>query len=415
MQATGIIVEYNPFHNGHLYHLRKAIELNPGQPIIAVMSGNFTQRGEPALLDKWLRTQMAVNNGVDLVIELPVISAVRSAEYFAQGAVQVLAATGIINNIVFGSENNKLGLLESAASLFVKEPEEYKQILKEQLKQGTSFPRARTNAVKQILGPETAESVKSPNNILAIEYIKAIKRFDLDITPQAIKRVGSSYHDQQPGENDIASATAIRNYIYTDKDKKIWRYLPEPSQKILANALESGRGPVNLKKWQEFCFFLYRQVSPEKLKEVPAGTEDLIRSSLYWRQKTSNYQELTNKLTSKTYPRSRVRRILTQLALNFEQNKFQKFTGSIPAYLRVLGLGTEGERLLTQLTKSSSLPVVIQPADYLREPEFNTADPLKYQLSLDILASDVYNLLLPAEPYKHGNQDFLKPLIKARR
>ena len=204
MKTVGIIAEFNPLHNGHKYLLDEAKRLSGADFCIVVMSGNFVQRGSPALLDKYTRTQMALLNGVDLVIELPVIYATASAEYFARGAVRLLDKLGVVDIITFGSECGNIELLKKAATELTEETPDFKKNLQDNLKKGLSFPKARSQAIgKQGDGSE-------PNNILGIEYIKALNYWDSSITPTTIERKGSGYHDEQ-----MASATAIRKMEFT--------------------------------------------------------------------------------------------------------------------------------------------------------------------------------------------------------
>ncbi|MFQ9151713.1 MAG: nucleotidyltransferase family protein [Blautia sp.] len=174
MKVTGIIAEYNPFHQGHAYHLSRARELTGADRILVVMGGNFMQRGEPAIIDKYTRTEMALRNGADLVLELPAASATGSAEYFAEGAVELLDASGVVNELCFGSELGELEPLEKAAELLLEEPEDYQELLRTELKKGKTFPEARETALSAFLPEQSL--LASPNNILAIEYIKALKR-----------------------------------------------------------------------------------------------------------------------------------------------------------------------------------------------------------------------------------------------
>ncbi|MFN2363813.1 MAG: nucleotidyltransferase family protein, partial [Halarsenatibacteraceae bacterium] len=225
MQTTGLIVEYNPFHNGHNYHLKQSKMLTDNQPSIAIMSGNFTQRGEPALFDKWVRSKMAVQAGIDLVLELPVTYAVRSAEYFARGTVLSLASTGLVNQIVFGSEKGQLQTLKKIARLLGSEPPEFKEKLKLNLNNGLSFPQARAEAIRELLGENAYQIISKPNNILGIEYLKAIKEYNLPVTAKTIERKDSNYHDPSPGLTDITSATAIRKLAYQGKIKTASNYI----------------------------------------------------------------------------------------------------------------------------------------------------------------------------------------------
>ena len=198
MKITGIITEYNPFHNGHLYHLNTAKKVTNCHGIVCIMSGNFVQRGEPAIIDKWKRTEMALLNGVDLVIELPTFYAVSSAEFFAKGAVDILNNIGVVDNIFFGSECGDINLLYKIAEVLTKEPKEFKLKIKENLKSGVTYAKAREKTLIDILDNEDLNEILSnSNNILGIEYIKAIIKSNSSITPLTMKREGSKYNDKK--------------------------------------------------------------------------------------------------------------------------------------------------------------------------------------------------------------------------
>ncbi|MFW5789670.1 MAG: nucleotidyltransferase [Bacillota bacterium] len=411
MQTTGLIVEYNPFHNGHNYHLKESKIITDNQPSIAIMSGNFTQRGEPALFDKWVRSKMAVQAGVDLVLELPTTYAIRSAEYFARGAVLSLASTGLVNKIVFGSEKGQLQILKKISSLLVSEPPEFKEKLKQNLKSGLSFPQARAEAIRELLGEEAYKIISKPNNILGIEYLKAIKEYNLPIEAETIARIDSNYHDQSPGNTNITSATAIRKLVYQGKIKTASKYIPESNQEIFINNFDKNRGPARLKTWQSYSLFNIRSLDKNELLDIPGFGENLTNSILNLRNKVNTYPELIESLTSKTYPKSRIQRAITQASLRLNKSKYKKFNLIKPAYLRVLAVGEKGKVILSELAKTTKLPIIIQPADYLSFPDFNTSNKLKYQLSLDINASNLYSLIIPARTARNGNRDFTERLI----
>lgn len=207
----GIITEYNPFHNGHKLHIEKSKFKTNSKHCIVVMSGNFVQRGEPALIDKYIRTKMALLNGADLVIELPIIYATASAELFSLGAVDTLNKTGIVNKICFGSEAGDLKYFLEVADILADEPPNYKEILLEHLNQGISYPRARMLSLGQILNKDLS-FLEEPNNILSIEYLKGLKKINSNISVHTIQREQAHFHSKDT-TGSIASATAIRKVI----------------------------------------------------------------------------------------------------------------------------------------------------------------------------------------------------------
>jgi predicted nucleotidyltransferase len=217
MKTIGIVAEYNPFHNGHLYQLQASRGQTGADCAVVVMSGNYTQRGEPAIVDKWARAEMALHSGADLVIELPVAYAMGSAEYFAYGAVKLLDSLNAVNMICFGSEAGSIEKLSAAAAILADEPESYKSYLKDYLSKGLSFPAARQKAIssycKNTYGKDDLSSLlKSPNNILGIEYLKALRRLKSNIVPMTIERVGNEYN-QAELTGKMSSATSIRKTI----------------------------------------------------------------------------------------------------------------------------------------------------------------------------------------------------------
>ena len=233
MRIVGIIAEYNPFHNGHQYHIEKSLELTGADAAVVVMSGNFIQRGAPAIMPKHSRAKMALKNGASLVIELPVPYATGSAEYFAYGAVSLLDDFGCVDALCFGSECGNLNLLKTLAKILVKEPAEYKELLSCYLKQGNSFPLARQYAMRDYLHSDQVNDILAePNNILGIEYLKALYRLNSTIEPYTIQRVSSHYHDQELQES-YSSASAIRNVIKSEDFDSLKLQLSEESFEFL--------------------------------------------------------------------------------------------------------------------------------------------------------------------------------------
>lgn len=239
-KVLGIIAEYNPFHNGHLYHLEKAKKDTDSNYTVAVMSGNFTQRGTTSLMDKWSKAKIAVNNGIDLVLELPVLYATSSAENFAEGAVKILNSLGIVDSLAFGAETPDMEVLNKCADVLFHEPKKYKTLLSHELSKGLSFPKARENALMIYLNDirKFANVLSSPNNILGIEYIKALKKLKSTIEPYAIARHEVGYHDLNYTEN-TASSTAIRDLIKNNGFNALSSLVPASSYSILAKNMKA--------------------------------------------------------------------------------------------------------------------------------------------------------------------------------
>ena len=238
-RVLGIIAEYNPFHNGHLYHLQKSIEETESDYVIAIISGNFVQRGNTSVINKWKKAEMALKCGVNLVIELPTLYSISSAENFASGTIKILDSMKIVKSISFGTETGDMAALNNVANLLVQEPKEYEVLLQEELKKGVSYPKARENAVLKIMNDNTryGNILSSPNNILAIEYLKSIKKLKSTIKPFLVKREKVYYNDDAVVD-DFASATAIRRLLARNQTEDLSRVLPRSSYEILMEELQ---------------------------------------------------------------------------------------------------------------------------------------------------------------------------------
>ena len=392
MKILGIVAEYNPFHNGHLYHLQKALEASNADATIAVMSGNFIQRGEPALLDKFTRADIAVKNGIDLVIELPLYYSVATAEKFAFGAIKLLSECGV-NSIAFGVENNDIEKLNSISDILIDEPVNYKDELKAQLDLGLSYPEARSNAISKILGISN-NILNKPNNILAIEYLKALKAIKSNITPILLDRVDSGYYDTDSNTN-ILSATGIREKLKNNEDVDV--YLP-------SNTLENMYKPVFLEDFEENIIYALRKMSLEDLRELPDVTEGLENRIFYAIQNSKSLEELINNIKTKRYPLTRIKRILISALLDMSKtnlNTFDKSGG--PQYIRVLSFNQKGQELLSTITSTTSLPVVTSVNKF-----FENSNEIQEEMLLsDILATNIYTM---ATEDKIMNLDYLRRL-----
>jgi len=296
MKILGIITEYNPFHNGHLYHLFKAKETTGADYVIAIMGGNFLQRGEPAIINKWSRTKMALNAGVDLIIELPFVFSTQDANGFAFGAVKLLDSLQIIDYLCFGSETDNLDTLYSISNFLHIEPQKYKELIVYNSKKGYEFPKARSLALceyHRIFGIDGLEIIppselsillKHPNNILALEYIKHLLNLKSKIKPVAIKRMGASYH-QKDITGDISSATSIRNEILNNLsptntnlfrlNDKIKSTIPSSVFPVLEKELREGRGPITLDSFRQYILATLRRISSEDISRIQGVTEGL--------------------------------------------------------------------------------------------------------------------------------------------
>lgn len=313
--VLGIVSEYNPFHNGHILHLKKSLELTKADFTVAIMSGNFTQRGDTSLVDKWAKTEMALKQGIDLVIELPTVYAISSAENFAEGAVKILNSLGIVDYLSFGSELGEIKPLDDIASVLEKEPKEFSELIKCQLRSGLSYPKAREVAMQMYFGHSTtyAEALENPNNILGIEYLKALKKYKSNIVPITVKRTYSDYNSKAI-KNGIASATAIRNMIV--EKKNFHSVVPFETYEILEKHMKSNQIVPSLKVFEKEIIYILRRMTITEIANLADVTEGLENKIKQAANTTNDLETLIEKIKSKRFTRTRVQRILLYSLLN---------------------------------------------------------------------------------------------------
>ncbi len=365
MQINGIISEYNPFHNGHRYQLNNAREQTGADYTIIAMSGNFMQRGEPALLDKFKRTEMALKNGADLVLELPSYYAASSAEYFATGAVALLDKLGVVTNLCFGSECGDTAILERIARLLLEEPDGYVESLRNHLRQGLAYPVARTTALLNYdpTLSDYRDVFSTPNNILGIEYIKALIKRKSAISPVTTLRVGSDYRDIRLGVNQ-SSARAIRQAILDGHPVSgLKDHMPENAYQIIRDYMEQAR-LVFANDFSSVLHFKLLQEQPEgydRFLDVTSELSDRISNHLY---EFTDYNSFCNLLKKKDTTYTRISRCLLHILLDMTNDTMQAYKDMdyIP-YARVLGFRKESTPLLTAIKNHSSIPLVTKLAD----------------------------------------------------
>ncbi|HIT87583.1 MAG TPA: nucleotidyltransferase [Candidatus Coprocola pullicola] len=406
MKILGIVAEYNPFHKGHAYQIQKAKELTKADAVIVVMSGNFVQRGEPALLDKWTRSHMALLNGADIVVELPVLYATASAEYFAHSAVKLFDDMGIVTDICFGSEIGSIEPLERIASLLLQEPPCFCSALKTELEKGVSYASARCTALAKIF-PESQNILSHPNNILAIEYIKALKKLNSTILPHTICRKGADYHSTDISSSTMASASAIRNALL-EKNKNYIHHIPKNCHSLFLDALEKGIAPIFLKDFTQAFHYSIRTKSADEIAnifEVTEGLENRIFKAL------NKYYEITDILSfvkTKRYSYTKIQRILLHILLNIQKDDvlFFNHTGYIP-YIRILGFRKESQSILGLCKKYASIPILtnLKNADTILDAR------AKRMLNFDTKATDIYYMAMPNKTYSHIYQDFTTSMV----
>ncbi|QKO36527.1 nucleotidyltransferase [Bacillus thuringiensis] len=360
MKAGGIVVEYNPFHNGHLYHVQQTKKLTQSDIIIAVMSGPFLQRGEPALISKWYRTKMALANGVDLVVELPYVFATQKAETFANGAISILNALRV-SEICFGSEDGQIENFYNTISIQKNEEETFNCLVKQFMDAGNSYAKATSDAFSHILTSEKNIGMSQPNNILGFQYMKAILSQNSSIQAQTIKRFASHYHDETFNDQHIASATSIRKQLFSEEGSftTIEPFLPQATTSLLAN-YKQNYGILH--NWEQyFSFFKYRlmTMSPGDLRhiyEIEEGLEHRILSKI---QNSSSFYSFMEALKTKRYTWTRLQRACTHILTNTTKEDIRSANIEQHApYIRLLGMSQKGQTYLSKNKKKIELPIL---------------------------------------------------------
>ncbi|MDE7262396.1 MAG: nucleotidyltransferase family protein [Oscillospiraceae bacterium] len=361
MAVAGVIAEYNPFHRGHGWQISEIRRrLGADTAVVACMSGNFVQRGDFAILNKHSRAEMALAGGVDLVLELPSPWSAAAAERFAQGGVAVLAATGVVTHLAFGCESGDLEPLQAVAECL--DSGVYHAGVTRFTGEGMTFAAARQAVVWALLERQgnggAAECLSSPNNALAVEYLRALKARDSGIEPLALPRVGAAHDSGE--ESGYPSASAIRERLLAGGD---WRgMLPESSEKILSREIEAGRAPVSMDNCQRAVLAQLRRMNEEDFRVYDGGNEGLYHRFYDAVHAAACLTDILQAAKTKRYPMARLRRMLLQAYLGVPQAA----QGETPPYIRVLGANGRGKALLGQMRKSASLPVVTKPGHVRR-------------------------------------------------
>ncbi len=431
MKVVGLITEYNPFHNGHKYHIEQARKITGADYCVAVMSGDFVQRGTPAVMDKYSRTKMALNNGVDLVLELPVCYATGSAEYFAHGAISILDKLGVINTLCFGSECGDISLLSKAAQFLLHTPESFENQLQDYMRAGLTYPAARQKAFVQSMGepnPSDRQSLSKiltePNNILGIEYSKALIKLSSPIEPITIQRISAHYHDKELSDrtsytsNDptlcdsvISSATAIRNTINqqsklsSDAIATAAESVPEDVAKYLLDHYHVTY-PITEEDFSQILKYKLRQEDSTSLAKYLDVTPDLADRLKNIRDINMPFHSLVQEIKTKNMTLTRINRALLHILLNIKTETVKQYiTTDFTPYARVLGIRKEATPLLRHIEKHGRISIISKVSK--AEDELDTLG--KQMLSEDIFAADIYNQAVYQKygtslqnEYKHG-------------
>ena len=384
-KRIGIIAEYNPFHNGHLYQIQKAKELTGADAVIAVMSGNFTQRGETSLINKFEKTKIALQNEVDIVIELPTIYSISSAENFALGGIKILNEIGNIDYLVFGIEEDNLQELQAIADVLVNENDEFKRTIKEELDKGNSYPKAREIALKKVLSSENVGNImQKPNNILAIEYLKALKITNSRIKPFAIKRKNSMHHDKNINEN-YASGTYIRKLFIENNFDEISKVVPKYTYERLLELKNQGTYVSSINDFSDIVIYKIRMMTKEEISKIADVNEGLENSIKLASTTCKTIDEIIEKVSTKRYTKTRISRILTYILLDITKSDMEQSKNNDP-YVRVLGINKKCEEILSTINDSKLITS-------LKKFEENNGE--NELLNIDKKATEIYTIKYP--------------------
>lgn len=396
MKIIGIVSEYNPFHKGHQYQIEKSRQDLNASGVVAIMSGNFVQRGYPAIYNKWVRAEMAVRSDVNLVIELPTYFATSSAEPFARGAVELLHHSGVVTHLSFGSEVDDLNALKEISTLLNNPTDTFTEALSTSLTEGSSFPAARSKALAKAL-PElvTRLDLNQSNIILAVEYLKALQQLNSTIEPYLVKRQGSSYHDDRLN-SPFVSATAVRKLIQEMPERLFTGdWIPQSVMEVLK------RTPFRASKIEDFeklILYALRMSNAQELSSFRDISEGLENKLLEASHTSSTYEMLVQNVKSKRYTQTRINRVLLNTLLGIKPLEINL---EKEGYFRVLAFDEVGQKILREMKKKSSLPVI---TNINKHKDFLAESPL---LQLDVKATEIYQLGQIEPAWIKGGLDFL--------
>ena len=406
-KVVGIIAEYNPFHNGHLYQIQEAKRITGADYVVAVVSGNFVQRGDTSLVNKWAKTQMALLNGADLVIELPTVYSVSSAENFAEGAIKILNSLQIVNTICFGTETSDFAALNNIANVLYTEPKKYTAMLNHELGKGISFAKARENAVLMYLNDikRYASIMSGPNNILAIEYLKALKKYKSELTPLPIQRK-KVYYNQDKIVDEFASSTAIRKLLAREEYSEIRKVMPNSSYMVLKSEIEKGNYVVSMGKFEKEILYTLRKMPVKEIAQLQDVTEGLEYAIKNAANSCNSLAELINMVKSKRYTQTRIQRILLYSLIGITKKDIELSKKLVP-YTRVLGCTDKGKEMMSDICNMN--PKFNMITSVKKFVDTNKNRNLVRLLEKDIVATNIYTL-----GYKHNsasNLDYTSSLV----
>ena len=380
-KTAAIIAEYNPFHNGHRLHIARTRDFCGAETVVVIMSGNFVQRGDCAICDKFSRTRMALSGGADLVLELPLPFACSGAEKFAGGGAGIADALGCVDYLSFGMECESINELIAASNAVSNES--IKQALDRFLGEGMTFAAARTEAVRSVYGDAAAGIICLPNNTLAVEYIRALKRLHSDIVPVGIQREGAA-HDSSELSGDIASATAVRRMIYDGRMDETERYIPDFTFRELECLLNNGKAPADLKRCERAILARLRGMTREQVSRLPDISEGLENRIFDSFRSACSLEELYDTIKTKRYSHARIRRIILSAFLGVRREH-----SDAPRYIRILGMNERGKKLLSRA--KPKLPLISSYKQAMALPQ-----EARNHYLLEGYADDLWGLMTPA-------------------
>ena len=398
MQAVGLVVEYNPFHNGHFHHVQEAKRVTKADIAIAVMSGQFLQRGEPAIVNKWIRTKMALASGVDIVIELPYVYSTAPANEFARGAITLLDAMKC-STFAFGSEQGTIAPFLNTCSLIESNRQQYNLLIQQAIGTGVSYPQALHYAYETLTSqyPHDYIDLAQPNNILGFHYIEAATSLDSMMQAVTIPRIEAGYHDDINKDKHIASATGIRKALFNHENVR--RFLPQPSYAALCDwQAQHGKFMCWEALWPLLQYAILRH-TPGQLTAFADVQEGLEHALIKHAKTSSSYAEFMTKLKSRRYTWTRLQRLLTHIYTGITKEQLHAFNS--PSFIRLLGMTENGQRYLSMYKKQIELPLVSRVAA-LKDP----------MLALDIQATTMYNLGLRLFSTQKIDEDIQSPPIR---
>lgn len=411
MKVTGIISEYNPFHNGHLYHIQTAKQQTDADYVVVVMSGNYTQRGIPALVSKYVRANHALLAGADLVLELPTPYAISSAEQFALGSCALLSQLGVVDNLCFGMEQDDLTSLQSLADIISNEPAEYQTLLRTKLSEGLAFPKAQIETLHMFNSELNLSLLDKSNNRLGLEYLKALKTLNSSISPAPIKRIGKDYDDidlSNKGNREFSSASAIRNHVSQDLNiQDLSNHVPDFVWKDLESLLNKKEYLLT-RDFDLLLHYKLLQQSNESLRDYVDINEDIANKIMNHLPLYEGYDDFCMKLKSKDLTYTRISRMLLHVLLDFKKSDLSLLsTMQHTPYARILGFCKDSGDLLHEIKEKSTLPLISKLAD---APKLLSKESL-YILEKDISSAHIYNAVLSKQSGRPVLSEYKQPII----